>query len=148
MIEAVSSTVSNAPIVRGQAEQASQARSFASNPDRIQEVPKSGLSLSISVDLNFDKAILQIRDVETGDVITQIPTESQLKAFQRAEAARQAQASTIETDESGSSQSVDITVDSNSSTATAAPAPQEVEVQQGASSAQSAPITAAVNIEA
>lgn len=147
MIEAVSSTVSNAPVVRGQAEQASQARSFAANPDRVQEVPKSGLSLSIRVDLNFDKAILQIRDVETGDVITQIPTESQLKAFQRAEATRQEQASTTtEASQDGSSESVDITVDST--TATTTPAPQEVEVQQEASSAQSAAITAAVNIEA
>ena len=147
MIEAVSSTVSNAALVRGQAEQASQARSFAANPDRVQEVPKSGLSLSIGVDLNFDKAILQIRDVETGDVIQQIPTESQLKAFQRAEATRQQQASAAEsTEEAASAESVDITVDSTSSTP--APAPQEVEVQQDAANAQSAPITSAVDIEA
>lgn len=97
MIEAVNSVVSNATLVRGAAEQQSVTRSFAANPERVQEIPKAPfISPYIRVDTNFNKAVLQIRDSDTGDVIRQFPSESQLEAYRRAQAstARSQQQST------------------------------------------------------
>lgn len=81
MLEAVSSVLQTAPLSRGPAEQGSNARSFAANPEKIQEIPKAPfVSPFIYVDVNYDKAVLQIRDSETGDVITQFPSENRLRA--------------------------------------------------------------------
>lgn len=92
MIEAVNSVVSNAPALRGSAEQASVARSLAANPLRVQEVALSApetpkapyISPYISLDYNYDRAVLQIRDSDTGEVQDQFPTESRLAEQQRA----------------------------------------------------------------
>lgn len=81
MLEAVTSVLQTAPIARGSAEQVSGARSFAANPDKIQEAPRAPyISPFIYMDVNYDKAVLQIRDSETGDVLTQFPSESRLRA--------------------------------------------------------------------
>lgn len=87
MIEAVNSVLSNAPYTKAVAEQQSVATSYAANPERIQQASTQApyISLYIKVDTNFDKAILQIRDSDTGDVVRQIPTESQLEAYRRAQ---------------------------------------------------------------
>jgi len=87
MIEAVNSVLSNAPYTRAAAEQQSVAASYAANPARVQQaaIQAPYISLFIKVDVNFDKAILQIRDGDTGDVVRQIPTESQLEAYRRAQ---------------------------------------------------------------
>ncbi len=86
-IEAVNSVLSNAPYTRAVAEQASVAKSLAANPNRVQEVAQQPryLSLYLKMDVNFDKAILLMRDGDTGDVVRQIPTESQLEAYKRAQ---------------------------------------------------------------
>jgi uncharacterized FlaG/YvyC family protein len=89
MIEAVNSVLANSTAVRGVAEQVSTARSFAANPERVQEVAKAPyVSPYIRVDVNFDKAVLQVRDSDTGDVLRQYPSESQLQAYRRAQAAQ------------------------------------------------------------
>lgn len=89
MIEAVNSVVASSTVVRGQAEQVSVARSYAANPERVQEVAKAPyVSPYIRVDVNFDKAVLQVRDSDTGDVLRQYPSESQLQAYRRAQAAQ------------------------------------------------------------
>jgi FlaG protein len=76
MIEAVNAVVANASLLRGSAEQASAARSFAANPARVQEVIQAPyVSPFIYVDVNYDKAVLQIRDSDTGDVLKQFPSE-------------------------------------------------------------------------
>jgi hypothetical protein len=76
MIEAVNAVVANASLLRGSAEQASVARSFAANPARVQEVIQAPyVSPFIYVDVNYDKAVLQIRDSDTGDVLKQFPSE-------------------------------------------------------------------------
>jgi uncharacterized FlaG/YvyC family protein len=87
MLEAVNSVLSNAQYTRAAAEQQSVVNSYAANPERIQQASTQApyLSLYIKVDTNFDKAILQIRDNESGDVLRQIPTESQLEAYRRAQ---------------------------------------------------------------
>mgnify|MGYP000642751820 CR=1 FL=1 len=87
MIEAVNSVLSNAQFLRESAGKADAARSLAANPERTQEIaaPKAPyISPYISVDVNFDTAVLQIRDSNTGDVVNQYPSESRLQQRQRA----------------------------------------------------------------
>jgi hypothetical protein len=85
VIEAVNSVVSNATLVRAAAEQI-DVRALAANPGRVQEVasiPQAPyISPYISMDHNYNKAVLQIRNSDTGDVITQFPSESRLRAAQ------------------------------------------------------------------
>lgn len=89
MIEAVNSVLSNAASTKAVVEQQSVAQSFAANPDRVQVVPQAPfISPYVHVDVNFDKAVLLLRDSSTGDVVRQIPTESQLEAYKRAQAAQ------------------------------------------------------------
>lgn len=84
MFEAVNSTLSNAPLLRPQVEQVSAARSYAANPEKVQEVAQAPyISPFIHLDVNFGKAVLQIRDSDTGDVVRQFPSESALEAARR-----------------------------------------------------------------
>ena len=86
MIEAVNSVLSNAPASKLAVEQQSTTRSLSANPDKVQEVAKTPyVSPAISIDRTSNKAILQIRDSETGDVVRQFPTEGQLKAYRTAQ---------------------------------------------------------------
>lgn len=87
MIEAVNSVLSNAPHLKVAAQQQSAMNSFAANPDRVQQVTAQApyISLYIKVDVNFDKALLLMRDSDTGDVVRQIPSEPQLEAYRRAQ---------------------------------------------------------------
>jgi len=88
MIEAVNSVLSNAAVTSRVAEQQSAARSYAANPEKVQEVAKTPyISPYISIDRQSNKAVLQIRDSDTGDVVTQYPTEGQLKAYRQAQQA-------------------------------------------------------------
>ncbi len=88
MIEAIKSTLSVAPAVAKIAEQASSSRSFATNPDKLQEVaaPNDGFytSRNVRVDNTANIAVLEFRNPLNGDVKTQIPTEAQLQAYERA----------------------------------------------------------------
>lgn len=87
MLEAVNSVLSNAPYTKAVVDQQSVARSFAANPSNVQAAPVIApyVSLYIKVDVNFDKALLQMRDRDTGDVVRQIPSEVQLEAYRRAQ---------------------------------------------------------------
>jgi hypothetical protein len=86
MIEAVNSVISNAAFTKPVMEQQSVMSSYAANPQRVQVAAQAPfLSLYIHVDVNFDKAVLQMRDSDTGDVLKQIPTERQLESYKRAQ---------------------------------------------------------------
>ena len=76
------------------------ATSYAANPERIQAASTQApyISLYIKMDVNFDKAILQIRDGDTGDVVRQIPTESQLEAYRRAQTSNSVRPRNVEED--------------------------------------------------
>src|SRR5690606_32781669 len=75
------------PLVRSNAEQVSASDSFASNPDRIQKAPQAPyVSPYVFMDISFNKAVLQIRDSDTGDVMTQFPSRSRLESSRRAAA--------------------------------------------------------------
>jgi hypothetical protein len=84
MIEAVNSVVSNAPLLRGNTEQS--VSDVSSNPVRAQEavsLPQAPyISPFIYVDVNLNKAVLQIRDSDTGDVLSQYPSETALRVQQ------------------------------------------------------------------
>lgn len=89
MIEAVNSVLQTAQFVRAQSEQASAVDSFAANPERVQKAPQAPyISPYIHVDINYNKAVLQLRNGETGDVENQFPTKSQMEAQARAAARR------------------------------------------------------------
>jgi hypothetical protein len=88
MIEAIKSTLSVAPAVAKIAEQASTSRSFAANPDRVQETAPADVfysSRNVRVDNKVEVTVLEFRNPLNGDVKTQIPTEAQLAAYERAE---------------------------------------------------------------
>lgn len=86
MIEAVNSVLSNSSATRVAVEQQSNTRSFASNPERAQEVARTPyVSPYVSIDRGSSRAVLQIRDSDTGDVVRQFPTEGQLRAYRTAQ---------------------------------------------------------------
>ena len=93
MIEAVNSVISNVQAARtAVASQASTLDSFAADQSAIESVARAPvapyISPFVSVDVNFDTAVLQIRDSDTGDVLTQFPSEPTLQQRQ-AQAASQ-----------------------------------------------------------
>lgn len=129
MIEAVNSALQNASLLRASAEQTSAAESFAANPARVQKVAPRGPSLSIFVDVNYDTAVLQYRNVETRDVIDQIPSETLLQArardeARRAEADRQAAQPRTEVQTQVQAQPQQASAAPAPSTPTPAPAPE------------------------
>ncbi|MCB9982328.1 MAG: hypothetical protein H6861_01465 [Rhodospirillales bacterium] len=96
MIEAVNSVISNARLARFTADQVATLNSFAADAEAVQSVARGPVapyvSPYISVDTRFDTAVLQIRDSDTGDILTQFPSETTLEQRRvqaaRAEAAR------------------------------------------------------------
>lgn len=89
MLEAVNSVLQKAPMVRGTAEQVSSADSFAANPDRVQKIAQAPyISPYVHVDINHNTAVLALRDSETGDFLTTIPSETRLESRARDEARR------------------------------------------------------------
>jgi len=85
MLEAVNSVLSSTSSTRASAEQVSTVRSYAANPERTQEVARSAVTRTITIDNNINRAILEIRDNNSGDVVRQFPTEGQLRAYQTAQ---------------------------------------------------------------
>ncbi|GJL84352.1 MAG: hypothetical protein DHS20C02_01270 [Micavibrio sp.] len=99
MIEAVNSVISNAPVIRASAEQVNSVR--AELPESVSVGPQAPfVSPYISVDVNFDTAVLQIRDSDTGDVVRQFPSESTLTARRRAAATTEAATASSSSSES------------------------------------------------
>lgn len=150
MIEAVNSVLSNAPIARAVADQQSVATSFAANPDRVQVAAQAPfISPYIHVDVNFNKAVLQIRDSDTGDVVRTIPTEGQMEAYRRAQSALTPAVSRPQPEEQVvQPEQTDIPVHTAPVQQAAPSAP--VVSQQAATSApaSSAPATVSVNTQA
>ena len=96
MLEAVNSVLQSAPFVRASSEQTSTADSFAANPERVQRAAPQAPFVSpyIHMDVNFDKAVIQLRNGDTGDVIDQFPSESSLEQRARQLARQQVSAET------------------------------------------------------
>lgn len=86
MIEGINASIASSAVVRPLVDQAESLRSYAANPERVQQVVRAPyVSPYVYVDTTFDKAVLQIRDSDSGDVIRQIPSENQLRAYQKAQ---------------------------------------------------------------
>ncbi len=87
MIDAVNSTIAGVATSRDVAQVSSGANVAPPVPSEAPRAPQAPyVSPYISVDLNFDRAVLQIRDSETGDVEQQFPTQSRLAQLSRAQA--------------------------------------------------------------
>jgi hypothetical protein len=98
MIEGVNASISTASAVRAVAQQVSSAESLSANPSRVQKAAIGTAYSSKYVELAPDiKPIFIVRDSDTGESIRQFPTESQIRAYQRAQQSRDAatQASTV-----------------------------------------------------
>ncbi len=148
MLEAVNSVLSNAPLTKAVVQQQSVATSFSANPARIQEASLQApyISLYIKVDTNFDRAVLQIRDSDTGDVVRQIPTESQLEAYRRAQTSNAVRPATAQEE-----QAVVETPDLFTAQVTAqeaAPQPTQNSATTAPAPAPSAPQTVSVDTQA
>lgn len=90
MIESSNSITINTAQLRGGAEQVSSAQSLMSkiSTQPVSDAPKAPyISPYIALDYNYDRAVLQIRDSETGDVVQQFPTESRLAELRRSQQA-------------------------------------------------------------
>lgn len=143
MIEAVNSVLSNANYTKVAVEQQSVARSYAANPQRIQEAPQAPyISPYVVMDVNFDKAVLQLRDADTGDVVRQIPTESQMEAYKRAQAAATQKSTNQARVESAAAEAQVSETSSASSASVSVAAPTVIE----ASTSQTSPVPQAGNI--
>jgi hypothetical protein len=93
MIEAVNSVIASAQVDRSAPAQVDAARSYAANPERVQEakpvVQAPYISPYIVMNNDYNKAVIQIRDSSTGDVLKEFPSENVLEARQQAEVSRQ-----------------------------------------------------------
>jgi hypothetical protein len=83
MIEAVNSALASGTAVKTQ-ESVPSARSYAASPGKIQDVAIAPyISPKVRMDVDFDKAILEFRSAETGDIIAQTPSKQQLQAYRK-----------------------------------------------------------------
>lgn len=89
MIEAVNASIANAPLVRQVTETQSTARNIAVNVANSQAAATPRY-LSPYVSVGSQKVVLQFRDTNTGDVLKQFPTASQLKAYAQAQSRSEA----------------------------------------------------------
>lgn len=89
MIEAVNSTIAAATLTRALPEQVEAQRPVAVTPVQVAQraAPTAPyVSPYISMNMVYDKAVLQLRNGDTGEVENQFPSENQLRAYQRAQA--------------------------------------------------------------
>ena len=89
MIEAVNSLISNASVLRSSVVQSTEAQVvneqvLANEAPELQLAPF--VSPFISTNNQFSEAVIQIRDSDTGDVLTQFPSEPALRSRQAAQA--------------------------------------------------------------
>jgi hypothetical protein len=85
MIEGVNASIASAALVRPAVDQVERVASYAANPTQVQRVAAPPyLSLNVAMNYTIDKAVLQFRDAESGEVLSQIPSEKQIKAYRRA----------------------------------------------------------------
>lgn len=83
MIEAVNSTLAQASIAKAPIESGSSLASFASDENQVREVAEAPyVSPTVRVDPNTKIAILEFRESSSGDVMLQVPSEQQIRAYQ------------------------------------------------------------------
>lgn len=86
MIDAVSTLSVQSGALRGNPQNAASLVATGAGVDRsYSNLPKLGTRLYVRIDSAAERAILEVRASETGEVVNQYPSEAQIKAFQRAE---------------------------------------------------------------
>ncbi len=87
MVDSVNSSLVSTQLLRGNVEAVSvAAQPPVEAPPRVPEAPFVD---RIVVDYDFDKAVIEVRDRDTGDVSEQFPSESRLAEQSRAQARRE-----------------------------------------------------------
>ena len=88
MIEAVNSVLANAPLIKSSVAKDSQVQEAAkSRVENVSSQPQAPyVSPYISMDVNLNKAVIQIRDAETGDVVETLSSSSGAEEQRRSEA--------------------------------------------------------------
>lgn len=86
MIDAVSTLSVQSGAMRGNPQSVSSFVTTGAGVDKsYANLPKLGTRLYVRIDSAAERAILEVRASETGEVVNQYPSEAQIKAFQRAE---------------------------------------------------------------
>jgi hypothetical protein len=86
MIEAVNSVLANASLLRSSADSKSKSQNNiveTTSDSGSQPISAPYISPYVSVDINYNKAVLQLRDSVTGDVVEQIPDQRALESNRR-----------------------------------------------------------------
>jgi hypothetical protein len=90
MIEAVNSAIAASSVLKGLAlhglepPPSAQGRAQVAQTIEAGQAPRAPfVSPMVYMNLDYNKAVLQIRDSETGDVVNQIPSDNRLAAQQR-----------------------------------------------------------------
>lgn len=92
MIEAINSTLAQAAATRAPINAISSNASFASDENEVREVAQVPyVSPTVRVDVDTKIAILEFRESSTGDVLLQVPSEQQIRAYQYREARQDAE---------------------------------------------------------
>ncbi len=93
MIEAVNAVISNATLLRNNAEQVAALRATPADTGAARQEMGTPVAPYISpyifINNQYNKAVLQIRDSDTGDVLREFPSETALEARARAESLEQ-----------------------------------------------------------
>lgn len=139
MIDAVSTLSVQSSALRGVPQNSSSFASSGggSNADVYANMPKLGTRLYVRIDSAAERAILEVRASETGEVVNQYPSEAQIKAFQRAEklaAARSEQETSRITREAARNTE---SVQQQAQQTRDIPTPEPVQVQQASPSVSS-----------
>ncbi len=92
MIESVSTSFVQGASLRSSPQTGSTyAVSNAVSSASSAEVPRYGTRLYVRLDSGAERAILEVRSSDTGDVVKQYPSEAQIRAFQRAASLKEQQ---------------------------------------------------------
>jgi len=91
MIESVNSVVQSTPLTQANA----QGAAIQATAQKAQEAPREivrapFISPVVAVNVEYDTAVLEIRNRATGDVVEQIPSDPRLEAQLREQARREA----------------------------------------------------------
>lgn len=86
MIEAVNSSIANAQFLRGSIEQQEQRTEAPAPREPVDFVQAPFISPVVSIDTDYNTAVLLLRNSESGEVVDQIPSESSLETQNRTQA--------------------------------------------------------------
>lgn len=114
MVDVIGPATVGAQVPRYGSQQSQSATSVDLSALELKGGPEAPyISPYISVDINYNKAVLQIRDSDTGDVLKQFPSESRLQQIRQETAARQAEEERSGGGEAAAAQTSENTVSSN-----------------------------------